>query len=116
MHYGQMMLQMEEGNTSFESGWQQLQKVNLCESGCLVDTLQEARVQEEAGWQPVLLSQRQLPALDQETLGALADLDDCLFGFLSAALTSMNTPQTQTLTTFTEVVIPQFNPRTGRWA
>lgn len=118
MHYGQMMMQVttQEENTNFESGWQQLQKLSFGDDKNLVDTVSDAEVQDELGWEPVVLSQRTCtPVLDPQTRLALADLEDCLFSFLNASLPAHTRPQ-QTVTSFTEVVIPQFNPRTGRWA
>lgn len=101
----------------FEASWQQLQKDQTQAQECLVDTLQEAVIQEEMSWQPVLLSGGrgfQAPLLDAQTHQGLTDLENCLQNFLLGSFPS-TAPQAQLLEGFSEVVIPQYNARSGCW-
>jgi len=101
----------------FEASWQQLQRDQSQAQECLVDTLHEAIIQEELGWQPVLLSGGrgcQAPLLDAETHQGLNELENCLQFFLLGRFSSA-APATQVVEGFSEVVIPQFHSRSGCW-
>jgi len=100
----------------FEVGWQQLQRLSNQElGGSTIDTLQVAVVQEEVAWQPVLLSGgKARGSLDQSTRQGLTGLENSLLTLLGGNLPANAAPE-YALDNFTEVVIPQFNPRTGAW-
>ena len=108
------MLHTEDATVAFEVGWQQLQRVSVGSYEHCLDTLQEAVVQEEQGWQPVVLSGRPGPQLDRPTLSGLAALEGSLQCLLSGLLPSAMPAEYQ-LSQFSEVIIPQFNARSGHW-